>query len=466
MKKNYYLCFVLLFTILTNAQPCYREMHAGRNFTIALKDDNTLWAFGSDQYGQLGNGTSSYSENAIQIGTDSDWSQIAVADHSVLAIKTNGTLWAWGRNESGQLGIGTIIDAIEPTQVGSANNWQQVAIGRWGAMGIKTNSSLWAWGKNDLGMLGDGTTTDQLSPVQIGTENNWSKVAMGYYHTLAIKMNGTLWSWGSNVFNQINGSIDEVVNAPTQVGTDTNWTEIAAGNAHNVAIKSDGTIWSWGYNQIGYLGNGSDAENFTPTQIALSGSFQKVAVGLGHTVALRSDGTLWSWGLNNSGQVGNGTINNTGSTFSVLTPVQIGTDNNWTKIAIGSHSTFASKNDSNWAWGFNSLYILGNGLFTGNQSSPIIVTNCAVLANDETIKEGINLIAYPNPAKDFITIDSNATLIQKIEMYNLQGRMVLAETLNETLMQHQLNISELAKGGYLIKITTSMGIENIKIIKE
>lgn len=466
MMKKYYLCFIFLFALHTNAQPCYREMQAGRNFTIALKADNTLWAFGANTYGQLGNGSTTSSFNSLQIGTDSDWSKIAVADYSVLAIKANGTLWAWGRNELGQLGIGTIIDVSVPTQVGSATNWQQVSIGRWGAMGIKTDGSLWAWGHNELGILGDGTATDQLSPVQIGTENNWSKVAMGYYHTLAIKTNGTLWNWGGNAFNQINATPDEVVSTPTQVGMDTNWTEIAAGNIHSVALKNDGTIWSWGSNQLGYLGNGSYQDNYSPTQIAISGSFQKVAVGLGHTIALKSDGTIWAWGLNNTGQIGNNTVNTTFSDISVLSPLQIGTDTNWTKIAVGSHSTFASKDDSNWAWGTNSPGMLGNGLTSGYSSSPSLVINCNTLSNDELITYTDYLTVYPNPAIDFINLESNYTPIQKIEIYDTQGRLVLSQIVRETLLQYQLNISELSSGSYLLKAATNQGIESIKIIKK
>jgi alpha-tubulin suppressor-like RCC1 family protein len=465
MKKKYYLCFIFLFALITNAQPCYREMQAGRNFTIALKADNTLWAVGANTYGQLGNGNTTSSINILQIGSDSDWAQIAVADYSVLAIKTNGTLWAWGRNESGQLGIGNIIDISVPTQVGTATNWQQVSIGRWNATGIKTDGTLWTWGRNQQGMLGDGTTTDQLSPVQIGTENNWSKVAMGYYHTLAIKTNGTLWNWGSNVFHQINGSLDEVISTPTQVGTETNWAEIAAGNAHNVAIKSDGTIWSWGYNELGYLGNGSYADNFVPTQIAISGSFQKIAVGLGHSIALKSDGSIWAWGLNTTGQIGNNTTNTIYPDLSVLSPIQVGTDTNWTKIAVGSHSTFASKDDSNWAWGINSQGMLGNGQTSGNTLIPSLVINCNTLSNDELITSTDYLTVYPNPANDFINLESNYTPIQKIEIYDTQGRLVLSQIVRETLLQYQLNISELYSGSYLLKATTNQGIESVKIIK-
>ena len=465
MKKLYFLFCVSLFTILINAQPCYREMQAGRNFTIALKADNTLWAFGSNTYGQLGSGNTTSSINALQIGTDSDWSKIAVADYSVLAIKTNGTLWAWGRNESGQLGIGNIIDVSVPTQVGTASNWQQVSIGRWGAMGIKTDGSLWAWGRNELGMLGDGTTTDQLSPVQIGLENNWSKVTMGYYHTLAIKTNGTLWSWGSNAFNQINGSTDEVVSIPTQMGTATNWTEIAAGNAHNLAVRTDGTIWSWGMGSFGSLGHGNFTNLETPTQIGNETTWQKIAVGLGHNIALKTDGTIWTWGLNNSGQLGNGTIDITLPTTAELVPVQVGSDSNWTRISVGSHSTFASKDDADWAWGFNSTYMLGNALVTGNQSSPVGINNCNILSVDEILTEHTLLTVYPNPANDFINLESNYTPIQKIEIYDIQGRLVLSQIVRETLLQYHLNISELSSGSYLLKATTNQGIESIKIIK-
>jgi len=184
---------------------------AGGYHTVAILADGTLWAWGRNLEGQLGNGTISHHEDGIttpgivpfQIGIAGNWAFVSAGGLHNAAIKTDGTLWAWGENDFGQLGDGTTENRTVPVRIGSDNNWASVFAGGSYTVAIKTDGTLWAWGTNDFGQLGDGTTENRTAPVQIGTSGNWKSVSVcGSYHsfdkkhTVAIKTDGTLWAWG------------------------------------------------------------------------------------------------------------------------------------------------------------------------------------------------------------------------------------------------------------------------------
>src|SRR5579872_4197543 len=159
----------------------------------------TLWAWGYNGYGQLGDGTSTDHHSPEQIGTDANWAQVSAGGlNFTVAIKTEGTLWAWGFNNDGELGDGTTTGRDSPEQIGTDTNWAQVSAGDSDTLAVRTDGSLWGWGFNGNGQLGDGTTTGRNSPEQVGTDINWAQVSAGYSHTLAIKTDGTLWAWGFN----------------------------------------------------------------------------------------------------------------------------------------------------------------------------------------------------------------------------------------------------------------------------
>ena len=398
------------------------SVSSGGAHTLALKNDGTLWSWGYNGTGELGGNISTFSRNSpVQVGGDTNWSKISAGAGVSFALKTNGTIWGWGDNSQGAVGDNTNVTRSSPVQIGTRNDWTNISEGNpagltgfatrsdgtlwaWGyaishqlgifhpaseiakvmtqrkftnlsaggshSMAVSDDGTLWGWGQNTSGQLGTGNTTSTTSsPVQIGTLNDWSKVFSAYAYTTSIKTNGTLWAWGvNNNYGQL-GLGDKVSrSSPVQIGTLTNWSTIAVGNNHALALKTDGTIWSWGYNGNGELGQSivTSINRSSPVQIGTRNDWTWIGAGSNHSMAVRSDGTLWTWGSSVRGEGGRGT------TTAVSSPVQIGTLTNWSKIQGGGYFTLAVKTDGTlWGWGNNGFGQLGQVNSTANRSSPV-----------------------------------------------------------------------------------------------
>jgi gliding motility-associated-like protein len=334
--------------------------------SFALKSDGTLWGSGLNDDGELGDGTSNNTRTSfVRIGTDTKWIQVAGGEMHSLGLKSDGTLWAWGRNDYGQIGDGTTTQKNSPLQIGSDNNWVSILAGWTHTLGLKSNGTLWVWGENNWGQLGDSTNTDRHSPVQMGTDKRFISIAGGKDHSACLKANGTIWAWGGNSNGQCGDGTTTDRYSPVQIGTDTKWVSIVANSWRTFGLKADGTLWAWGNNVWGSLGVGGGAQKNTPTQVGTDNKWVCTAPGGGHTLGLKSDGTLWAWGNNAQGQLGDGTG------LPKSTPVQVGSDNSWVSIAAGSLQSLGLKADGTlWAWGDNLWGELGDGTNT-NRNAPI-----------------------------------------------------------------------------------------------
>ncbi len=373
-NKNYFkklsLALVIILCVNVNAQ-CLRTVASGDRHCLGITGNGTLWAWGDNQNGQLGNGnTSSAVLSPVQVGTYTNWKSVTAGGYYSLGIKTDGTLWAWGLNNYGQLGDGTTIYKSSPVQIGTDTNWAFIAAGYTNSFGIKTDGTLWAWGDNSYSQLGDGTSINKSFPIQIGTDTNWSSVDSGYRHSIGIKSNGTLWAWGTLLIGTINNS------SPVQIGINTNWVSVSAGLDHSFGVKSNGTLWAWGYNMAGQLGDGTTNSKSSPVQIGTDTNWKSVTAGYMTSLGVKTGGTLWAWGLNDYGQLADGT------TISKSYPVQIGINTNWDlPVAnFSSNSSLGIKTDGTlWAWGRNNYGQLGDGT-TINKSSPEwILSNLATV---------------------------------------------------------------------------------------
>ncbi len=322
----------------------WKQVSNGNGHTAAIKTDGTLWVWGQNQYGGLGDNTIVLKSSPIQtVAGGTNWKQIACGSGHTAAIKTDGTLWNWGFNLYGQLGVNYGTDVSSPVQtIAGGTNWKQVSGGLGQTAAIKTDGTLWLWGYNTSGQLGDTTTNDRWSPVQtVAGGTNWKQVACGQYHTAAVKTDGTLWSWGYNGRGQLGDNTIVSKSSPIQtVAGGTNWKQVACGQYHTAVVKTDGTLWAWGDRTYGQLGNnlgGAGAHTSSPIQTVAGGTNWKlVTCGFNHTAAIKTDGTLWLWGINTYGHLGDNTI------VSKSSPVQtVAGGTNWKQIACGLYHTVA-----------------------------------------------------------------------------------------------------------------------------
>ncbi|WP_154017830.1 PKD-like domain-containing protein [Candidatus Protochlamydia phocaeensis] len=360
-----------------------KAIASGSSHSLALKSDGTVWAWGLNAFGELGNGTNTDSSVPVQVGGGTPLTDIiaivARRDHS-LALRSDGTVWAWGSNADGQLGDGTNTDSNIPVQVGGGTPLTDIiaiAAGYSHSLALRSDGTVWAWGSNVNGQLGDGTNTDSNIPVQVGGGTpltNVSAIGAGGYFSLALKADGTAWAWGDNTFGQLGNGTNSPSNIPVQVGGGVPLTAVVAlsgGSYHSLALRSDGTVWAWGNNLDGQLGNGTTAISYTPVQVGggipLTNAIA-ISAGGYYSLALIDDGTMQAWGFNSFGQLGNGT------TTSSELPVVVGGGTPFTtikNIAGGESYAMALKSDGSvWAWGNNFYGQLGNGTNT-NSSIPV-----------------------------------------------------------------------------------------------
>lgn len=453
---------VLINVTIVNAQ-CWRFVSSGNNHTVAIKSDGTLWAWGTNYNGQLGNGIDGGIYLVpIQIGSENNWESVEVGSNFSLAIKTDGTLWGWGNNVRGQLGDGTTNNKLIPTQIGTSNTWSLISAGWYHVLAIKSDGTLWTWGYNDYYQLGDGNDGSGTSlifrnfPKKIGVSTNWSKISAGLLHSVAIKTDGTLWAWGGNSYGQIgngtNGTGFDYVKTPTQIGTSTNWSKIGTGNVHTVAIKTDGSLWGWGRNANRQLGDGTSTNKNIPTPIGNSTDWTTIEAGFQKTFAIKTNGTLWNWG-----NLTYGTSNVAGSN-----PTQIGIDNNWSNISTLNGSIHSIKTDGSlWAWGINNEGQIGDNT-TLVKYTPVMI-NCSYLGIREELDEMDDFLVFPNPANEILNIQNLFHhQINNLHVLDATGKIIIKQMGSSEI----LKISNLKSGLYYIKIESEGKIYITKFLKK
>jgi alpha-tubulin suppressor-like RCC1 family protein len=348
---------------------------AGADHAVALKADGTLWTWGGNGAGQLGIGTTSITPTSspVQVGTDTDWTAVAAGAFCTIALKGDGTLWAWGVNDAGQLGNADITGTTQPSPVAVLNQnlntnlniksyYVAVSISNRHALALQADGSLWAWGDNQFGQL----AADPLSLVSSPTPQQiivnsvsqvdtfWTAISAGGGHSVASLADGSLWSWGADGAGQLGtGSLvagNEFV--PARVGIDSDWEGFSSGDAHTLALKRNGTLWVWGANSTGQLGTGAaDAvRHSSPAIVASPVNITAVAAGTTHSLAAKANGDQFAWGGNAKGQLGSGTI------APSTSPILVAQDAHaWVSVELGGQHTLARRTDGSlWAWGDNS----------------------------------------------------------------------------------------------------------------
>lgn len=358
---------------LSNIHPRWQSIALGGTHACATSLDDMFWCWGDNSSHQI-NGFSP----ATVPATDPQWNlfgpvytELVAANGSTCAIRDDDSMWCWGENVWGQLGDGTTTRRLRPTQIGAGNAWLRMSIGRKHGCAIRTDRSLWCWGWNGDGELGVGTQDKHYTPTQVGTDKDWMFVsASGLLHTCAVKTDKSLWCWGSNAKRQLgDGTTAMLRTTPTRVAfTSTThgsgWNQFSTGETSTCATRDDGSLWCWGYQWSG----GSWA---TPTQIGSDTNWGWIAAGGDHACGTQTDGTLWCFGSGAQGSLGDG------SGQSHANPLPVG-GNDWTSVATsamtGSSHTCATKSDphnSVWCWGVNRRGAFGNGELDSYSPVPV-----------------------------------------------------------------------------------------------
>jgi len=299
------------------------SLAAGANSAYALASNGSVWAWGDDGEGQLGIGISLFAKPLpTRVHLPDRARVIAAGDYAGYAIDSHGELWTWGDNAFGQLAEAeSISSSADPSRVRELIRLRGIAAGLNDAYALESNGTVWAWGDNSFGQLGrppSGSRQDPL-PRPIPGISHVIQIAAGANSAYALESNGTVWAWGDNSFGQLgrppSGSRQDPL--PRPIPGISHVIQIAAGANSAYALESNGTVWAWGDNSFGQLGTGSTVPMYRPTPVRLRGRVTSITAGANAAYALAPDGTIWSWGYGGYGQLGNG------STQSSSRPVTI-----------------------------------------------------------------------------------------------------------------------------------------------
>jgi len=298
--------------------------------TCALRKDGTVWAWGTGGNGQMGNGSTRSSAVPVQVkspdgkGVFKDAVAVAAGHTHACALKADGTVWVWGLNDRGQLGNGSKVkQSALPVQVktpdgkGFLNDVIGIAAGVGHCLAVRKDGTVLAWGENVVGQVGDGTTTDRFLPVKVEGVKDVASVGAGWHFSFAVCKDGSLWGWGYNVFGQLgDGSVYDRHRPVQTKGPDgkaplAGVARAVGGSLHTLIIKKDGTLWALGGNNFGQLGNGQRGEREQlPVQVKgpRDKGFLEAVVdadaGSVHSAAVTKDGVVYCWGDNYRNQIG------------------------------------------------------------------------------------------------------------------------------------------------------------------
>jgi alpha-tubulin suppressor-like RCC1 family protein len=323
------------------------QVAAGRTHNLALRSDGTVTAWGDNEHGALGDGTTTGRFTPVQVrGLTGVITQVAAGEQFSLALRSDGTVWAWGRNDRGQLGRGTTSSGeFVPARVAVLNRVTKISAGRDFALALRSDGIVFAWGVNRFGQLGNGSMS--YSPVSVPAKipglAQVTGISAGWDSSLATETSGisavtSVWAWGNNDDGQLgDGTLTGHATPERVTGVPVYVAGISAGGQFAAVLGTDGSVWGWGTNALGQLDIAPTGSVVTrPVNMIAAGSrFTQISAGAGHMLALRSDGTVLAWGLGIRGQLGNGIQT------QVSGPVQVTGLAGATQVAAGTLSSYA-----------------------------------------------------------------------------------------------------------------------------
>ncbi|HKQ61655.1 MAG TPA: S8 family serine peptidase [Candidatus Polarisedimenticolaceae bacterium] len=343
-------------------------LDAGYAHSVSVHNTGSVWAWGLNQSGQLGDGTLTDRNGPVRSGSLTNVVAVAAGVFHTVALDASGNVFTWGGNAEGQLGDGGSATRIAPFQVPGLTGVVAIAAGGNHTLAVTGAGAVYAWGDNSGGQLGNGNQLDQHAPVLVGGLSGVVSVAGGFYHSIALKSDGTVFAWGRNAEAELGDGTHTDRLVPGIVPGLSGVKKVGSGAYFNLALLQDGTLRGWGHNFYGQLGLGHNAEQTTPAAVADFGDVTAIAPGSGFSLVLKNDGTVWSCGQNVAGQLGDGTLDGR-NTFGPVTGLS-------TVVAIAAgedHSLARLANGQIYGWGKNLNGQIGAGPWP--QLTPVFITD-------------------------------------------------------------------------------------------
>jgi len=344
----------------------YNVIAGGNNHSLVRCSDGSAWSMGSNIQKQLGDTNVVGSVNyPIPVLNLSNVASLESGGDFNLVLKDDGTVWTWGNNSFGQLGDGTsgfITSRSFALQVVGLNDIIEVSGGNWHAMALGADGIIYTWGYGSFGQMGDGLSQNRFTPGVVPNLSDIVNIRTGFSHSVALRSDGTVWTWGLNTKKQLgDAALGFKSEVPIQVTGLTNVVQIATGGDHSLARKEDGTVWAWGYNFFGQIGDstsGFGSEAITPVKVDFLTNVIDISANLNHSMAVEDNGSVWTWGGNAQGQIGDST---TGFSNNRIQPVQVWNIGNIVAVSAAvSHSLALEDNGTVWGWGGNFSGQLGD----------------------------------------------------------------------------------------------------------
>lgn len=384
MKKflSLFLTPVILATFLT-AVISTAETDTAQNIGIKavlaedassfiIKEDGSLWGWGLDHWGQLGDdldwGKPEWDPSVNRLSPikilDNVQSVVGNGDHNyeggpyTMAVKKDGSLWIWG--DTGYAGDGGNY-ALTAPPIKILDNVKEASAGLAHRLALKDDGTLWAWGYNGDGQLGDGTQTDRSVPVKvmdhvkaIGTgwyesyvimedDSLWQlkttsvkimddvvSVVGSNFHSFALKKDGSLWGWGDNLYFSLGDGTEEYREEPVKIMDDVKF--VTSGGNHSLAIKKDGSLWTWGSDHSVRLRHDVSEQEKFPVKIM--DNVITASISESHALAIREDGSIWAWGDNSHGQLGDGTTTSSSTPIKIYDGVSVSAKPTTSKVMV------------------------------------------------------------------------------------------------------------------------------------
>lgn len=338
--------------LLVNVRAPSGGSAAGGQSSCGVRPDATAWCQGRNDFGQLGDGTTTLRISPAQV-VGTGWSRIATGGSFTCGVKLDGTLWCWGLNNFGQLGGADKATSLLPRQVGTATTWREVSASWQHACATQVDGSAWCWGQNQRGQLGAGNSSTRSSaPTRVLGDQQWTSVSAGGWSTCGTTATGTAYCWGDNAFGQLGDGTIANRNRPVVVTGGIALAQVSTTWGRACGVTPTGQVWCWGENSNGELGNGTRTNSARPVQVSDGGTYSTVGTALTTSCGTRTDGQVLCWGDNRYGQLGpaatgGGALTPVGAGLSASGPVTGG----WMHLCAEGAG----------CWGGNESGQLGNG---------------------------------------------------------------------------------------------------------